>query len=134
MVVLENGSLSIWRRMSFRVCPSSELITAGSRESVFGGSGCIYSTVNSDLLPRRSFSQGLSSGFHGCLLELQRATASGPPRQRAEDEWEEEDCTDVSSKGKNVSFHILNPIFFFIDLHCSVGDGFLWRENFDFKI
>lgn len=36
MVALENGSLSLWRQMSFRFCPSSELITADSPECVFG--------------------------------------------------------------------------------------------------
>lgn len=41
MVVLENRSLFIWRLMSFQFCPSSELITASSQESVFRGSGWV---------------------------------------------------------------------------------------------
>lgn len=41
MVVLENRSLFIWRLMSFQFCPSSELTTAGSQESVFRGPGCV---------------------------------------------------------------------------------------------
>lgn len=70
--------------------------------------------MDSDLLPRPFFSQGLSSGFRGCLLELQRATARRPKRHKA---WRmdgrREDSSRCGREGKQRqrSCCVSNPNF-----------------------
>lgn len=69
--------------------------------------------MNSDLLLRPFFSQGLSSGFHGCLSEFQKATASGHKWGLENRRGGGKAATDVSREGIKISFCTLNSIFFF---------------------
>lgn len=75
--------------MSFQFRPSSEWITAGSHESVLGGAGGIESTVNSDLLPRPPFSQGLSSGLRAAYESSRKRQQAALRAKGLESEWEE---------------------------------------------
>lgn len=72
--------------------------------------------MNSDLLLRPFFSQGLSSGFHGCLSEFQKATASGHKWGLENRRGGGKAATDVSREGIKIGFCTLNSIFFSLTL------------------